>query len=128
MPTTTPSFWQEAWDAAQPRLEVLRYSRTRTTATKPLRVGQLDSEQLDNELLSVLKEPLRKCLDLVKSSYGVNHEPEITLLLQSGLYYLSIWSTGATYGAKLQNLKYQLSRRAWFQSAGNSRTSSPVLL
>ncbi|QRW02091.1 peroxisomal biogenesis factor 2 [Ceratobasidium sp. AG-Ba] len=125
MPTSTDDIWQTAWDAAQPRLEVLRRSPTQSPAPRPLRVNQLDSEQLDNELLSVLKEPLKKCLDMVKSSWGVNHEPELTLLLQAGLYYLSVWSSGATYGAKLQNLKYQLSRRAWLQSSDKAPSGLP---
>lgn len=68
MSTTTLDFWREAWDAAQPRLEILRNSATRAPLSRPLRVGQLDSEQLDNELLSILKEPLAKCLDLIKVS------------------------------------------------------------
>ncbi|KAG8722821.1 peroxisome assembly protein (Peroxin-2) [Ceratobasidium sp. 394] len=125
MPAATLGLWQDAWDAAQPRLEVLRRSHTQSPVARPLRVNQLDSEQLDNELLSVLKEPLKKCLDLVKSSWGVNHEPELTLLLQSILYYLSIWSTGATYGAKLQNLRYQLSPQAWFQSSNKAPSGLP---
>ncbi len=33
-------------------------------------------------------------------------DPEIRLLLQLILYKLSIWNTGASYGAKLQNLEY----------------------
>ncbi|KAF8607723.1 hypothetical protein BDV93DRAFT_467252, partial [Ceratobasidium sp. AG-I] len=125
MSTTTLDFWREAWDAAQPRLEILRNSATRAPVSRPLRVGQLDSEQLDNELLTILKEPLAKCLDLIKSSWGVNHEPELSLVLQAVLYYLSIWNTGATYGAKLQNLRYKIPRGSWTESTSKAPSGLP---
>ncbi|KAF8759869.1 Pex2 / Pex12 amino terminal region [Rhizoctonia solani] len=68
MSTTIPDFWRKAWDAAQPRLDALRQSPTRSPLPRPLRVGQLDSEQLDSELLIILKEPLTKGLDILKGS------------------------------------------------------------
>ncbi|EUC67429.1 peroxisomal biogenesis factor 2 [Rhizoctonia solani AG-3 Rhs1AP] len=125
MSTTIPDFWQTAWDAAQPRLDALRQSPTRTPIFRPLRVGQLDSEQLDSELLVILKEPLRKGLDLIKSAWGVDHEPELALLLRAFLYYFSVWNTGATYGAKLQNLKYQVSPRAWSNAGSKAPSGLP---
>ncbi|CAE6405314.1 unnamed protein product [Rhizoctonia solani] len=124
MSTTIPDFWRTAWDAAQPRLDTLRQSPTRTPLPRPLRVGQLDSEQLDNELLVILKEPLRKGLDLLKSAWGVDHEPELSLVLRGLLYYFSVWNTGATYGAKLQNLKYQVSSRTWSSASTSSKAPS----
>ena len=33
-------------------------------------------------------------------------EPELSLFIQLTLYRLSVWATGASYGAKLQDLKY----------------------
>ncbi|CAE6443400.1 unnamed protein product [Rhizoctonia solani] len=125
MSTTIPDFWQTAWEAAQPRLDALRQSPTRTPIFRPLRVGQLDTEQLDNELLVILKEPLKKGLDLIKSAWGVDHEPELALILRAMLYYFSVWNTGATYGAKLQNLKYQVSSRTWSNTGSKAPSGLP---
>ncbi|KAF8709392.1 Pex2 / Pex12 amino terminal region, partial [Rhizoctonia solani] len=125
MSTTIPDFWRTAWDAAQPRLDALRQSPTRSPLPRPLRVGQLDSEQLDSELLIILKEPLTKGLDILKSASGANHEPEISLVLRALLYYFSVWNTGATYGAKLQNLKYQVSPKAWSSSGSRAPSGLP---
>ncbi|KAJ1308493.1 hypothetical protein OPQ81_004197 [Rhizoctonia solani] len=125
MSTTIPDFWRTTWEATQPRLDALRQSPTGTPILRPLRVGQLDSEQLDNELLAILKEPLTKGLDLIKSAWGVDHEPELALLLRALLYYYSVWNTGATYGAKLQNLRYQVSSRSWFNTASKAPSGLP---
>lgn len=41
-----------------------------------------------------------------QSSFKARFEPELQLLIQLVLYKLSIWNTGASYGAKLQDLRY----------------------
>jgi peroxin-2 len=70
-------FWQQAWDQAQPQIEAIRSSLG--TGTTPLvsqsvqghvkghalRIGQLDAELLDHELLQLLKEPVSKPLRLI---------------------------------------------------------------
>ncbi|KIM90935.1 hypothetical protein PILCRDRAFT_811429 [Piloderma croceum F 1598] len=71
-----------------------------------MRVGQLDSELLDQELVQLLQDPLNKTLALVNSSFKTQFDPELTLLIQLTLYKLSIWNIGASYGAKLQDLRY----------------------
>lgn len=75
------------------------------------RVGQVDAELLDHELLQILKEPLLKAFSLIKSGWELAAEPELSLILQLLLYKYSIWDTGATYGAKLQNLRYKCRRQ-----------------
>jgi peroxin-2 len=64
---TVPSSWQQAWDRAQPRLAELRDSLNSFPNPNPriIRVGQLDSELLDQELVHLLQEPLNKALGLV---------------------------------------------------------------
>lgn len=100
--------WQDAWDRAQPRLSAIRTSLSSATSATPraLRVGQLDSELLDQELIHLLEEPLNKALALVNSTLKSRFQPELSLAIQLTLYKLSIWTTGASYGAQLQDLKY----------------------
>ncbi|KAG8777927.1 peroxisome assembly protein (Peroxin-2) [Serendipita sp. 397] len=109
-----PAFWQQAWDDAQPRLEAIRSSMDSLIAmpSRPLRVGQVDAENLDQELLQLLKDPLIKSLSLIKSGLESSVEPEISLILQLLLYKYSVWTLGMTYGAKLQGLRYTTSRRS----------------
>jgi len=63
-----PAFWQQAWDAAAPRLTAIRTTLEGTArgpeARNP-RVGQLDSELLDQELLQLLREPINKSLNII---------------------------------------------------------------
>jgi hypothetical protein len=58
--------WQQAWDSAQPKLSSIRDSLGAITSPTPriVRVGQLDSELLDQELVHLLCEPLQKALSI----------------------------------------------------------------
>lgn len=123
-----PPTWQQAWEAAQPRIETIRNSLPRFpyVSLQNLRVGQLDAELLDQELLQILSEPISKALGLIQvhlllfrypisdcntqSSYRSRVEPELTLALHIFLYKFSVWDAGATYGAKLQNMRYKIPR------------------
>ncbi|KAK7061936.1 Pex12 amino terminal region-domain-containing protein [Favolaschia claudopus] len=90
-----------AWDRAQTRLvELGALSWAGGPATRTIRVGQLDAELLDQELVHLLQEPISKALN------SPRWKPELSLFLQLVLYKLSVWNTGATYGAKLQDLRY----------------------
>lgn len=63
-----PAFWQQAWDAAGPRLTAIRAtleSGAPGPEARNPRVGQLDSELLDQELLQLLREPIYKSLDIL---------------------------------------------------------------
>jgi peroxin-2 len=64
--TMSPPSWQEAWDKAQPRLAFIRDTLNSNSSPDPrvIRVGQLDSELLDQELVHLLQEPLNKALAL----------------------------------------------------------------
>ncbi len=61
------SAWEDAWNAAQPRLTAIRDTlRSNGERDGPItRVGQLDAELLDQELIIVLQEPLNKALVLI---------------------------------------------------------------
>ncbi|KAH9977897.1 Pex12 amino terminal region-domain-containing protein [Lactifluus volemus] len=105
-----PTSWQQLWDQAQPALSHAEQSleRTRSPASRILRVGQLDAELLDVELVNLLRDPLSKALGLVNSTLKSRFEPELSLFMQLTLYRLSVWATGASYGSKLQDLKYAM--------------------
>jgi peroxin-2 len=96
-----------AWDNAQTRLAQLR-ARAWSDGPVPrtIRVGQLDAELLDQELINLLQEPISKALN------SPRWNPELSLFIQLVLYKLSVWNTGATYGAKLQDLRYVVPQSA----------------
>ncbi|KDQ20505.1 hypothetical protein BOTBODRAFT_100564 [Botryobasidium botryosum FD-172 SS1] len=112
MASSSSSFWQQAWEDSQPRLHAIRSSLDHAppVQSRVLRVGQLDAEQLDQELVTLLTEPLSKALGLIQYHYRTQFEPEMTLIVRLVLYKLSIWDQGASYGAKLQDLRYRSSR------------------
>lgn len=64
--TATPSAWTQIWENAQPRLYSIQQSLgEQAPPSKVIRVGQLDAELLDQELVQLLQEPLTKALALV---------------------------------------------------------------
>lgn len=66
--TSRATRWQQAWDDAQPALEDIRTRLASNTFVAPrkVRVGQLDAELLDLELVTLLKEPIKKSISLLK--------------------------------------------------------------
>ncbi|TFK29371.1 peroxisomal biogenesis factor 2 [Coprinopsis marcescibilis] len=105
------SAWDDAWNRARPALHGIRSVLTHSNAPaqRVIRVGQLDSELLDQELSQLLQVPITHSLALISSSLKARFEPEIRLLIQLVLYKLSVWDAGASYGAKLQGLHYTIS-------------------
>jgi peroxin-2 len=84
------------WDAIKGR-----------SGTRPeFRVGQVDAELLDDELLGLLKEQVGEGLKYFGSHITDNHSAEILLVLRAILWKLSIWDQNASYGAHLQGLRY----------------------
>ncbi|RPB22908.1 hypothetical protein L211DRAFT_857955 [Terfezia boudieri ATCC MYA-4762] len=99
---TTSSALSSAIAATLPTAGVLG-----NVATKPaFRVGQLDTELLDEELLDLLKQQLWGGLKYFRPSLKDSFEPELMAILRLALFKLTIWDNNATYGAALQNLKY----------------------
>ncbi|KAI5780000.1 Pex12 amino terminal region-domain-containing protein [Geopyxis carbonaria] len=76
------------------------------------RVGQLDTELLDEELLDLLKGQLWGGLKYFRPALKENYEPELLLLLRAALFKLTIWDHNASYGAALQNLRYTDARKS----------------
>ncbi|KAF2848552.1 hypothetical protein T440DRAFT_470154 [Plenodomus tracheiphilus IPT5] len=85
-----------AWDAIKGR-----------SGTRPeFRVGQVDAELLDEELLSLLKEQVGEGLKYFGTHITDSYGAEILLALRLVLFKLSIWDQNASYGAHLQGLRY----------------------
>lgn len=97
--------------AAQTTLDVFDRLRSPYGTRPAFRVGQVDAELLDDELLNLLKnqagEGLRLFGDHIKDEWAA----EIGLVLRAALWKLSIWDHGASYGASLQGLKYTDTRQ-----------------
>ncbi|ORY06398.1 Pex12 amino terminal region-domain-containing protein [Clohesyomyces aquaticus] len=75
--------------------------------TRPeFRVGQVDAELLDEELLALLKSQVGEGLKYFGSHLTDTWSAEILLALRLILFKLSIWNNNASYGAHLQGLRY----------------------
>jgi peroxin-2 len=75
--------------------------------TKPeFRVGQVDAELLDEELLALLKGQAGEGLKYFGSHLADTYTAEILLGLRLILFKLSIWNNNSSYGAHLQGLRY----------------------
>lgn len=75
--------------------------------TRPeFRVGQVDAELLDDELLELLKGQVGEGLKYFGTHIADTYTPEILLALRIILFKLSIWNNNASYGAHLQGLRY----------------------
>ncbi|KAL8818078.1 MAG: hypothetical protein Q9223_003208 [Gallowayella weberi] len=70
------------------------------------RVGQVDAELLDEELLDLLRGQFGQALKYFGSHLRDEWSSEILLALRAILFKLSIWDHNASYGAALQNLQY----------------------
>lgn len=63
--------WQRLWEHAQPRLNTIRDSLNEQMPplARITRVGKLDAELLDHELVTLLQEPIGKALALINVSF-----------------------------------------------------------
>ncbi|KAI8297964.1 Peroxisomal biogenesis factor 2 [Colletotrichum sp. SAR11_240] len=81
--------------------------------TRPaFRVGQVDAELLDDELLELLRGQVGDALKYFAGGHLKDDwSAEILLALRAVLFKLTVWDHDATYGAALQNLKYTDARK-----------------
>lgn len=80
--------------------------------TRPsFRVGQVDAELLDEELVELLRGQVGEALKYLGSNIKDDWSAEILLALRAIIFKLTVWDHDATYGAALQNLKYTDARR-----------------
>ncbi|PVU92078.1 hypothetical protein BB559_003861 [Furculomyces boomerangus] len=112
----------EFWDKEYESSKNSRLSKTKTTdtiendQTQPKldllyssgKVNKLDSEVLDNELTSLLEEPLYSSFSYINPKFVDKWKTELQSGLQGLLLFLSFSSgKNATYGQKMQNLTYK---------------------
>ncbi|KAI1857084.1 hypothetical protein JX265_011285 [Neoarthrinium moseri] len=81
--------------------------------TRPaFRVGQVDAELLDEELVDLLRDQVGDALKYFNGNIKDDWSAEIILALRAILFKLTVWDHDATYGAALQNLKFSDARRS----------------
>ena len=58
---------EAAWNEARPTISTIQanLSQSQPPSSRIIRVGQLDSELLDQELATLLQEPINKALPLI---------------------------------------------------------------
>lgn len=86
--------------------------------TPYFRVGQVDAELLDEELLSLLKGQVSEALKYYGGHLVDDWSAEISALLHAVVWKLSIWDRGTSYGASLQGLGYVDARSERGQKRG----------
>jgi peroxin-2 len=80
--------------------------------TRPsFRVGQVDAELLDEELVDLLRDQVGDALKYFGGNIKDDWSAEIILALRAVLFKLTVWDHDATYGAALQNLKFSDARQ-----------------
>ena len=89
------SVLQAVWNSAQPKLAEIQASlgKGNPTNTRIIRVGQLDSELLDQELAQLLKEPINKALSLFSVCFVSRLNP-----------FLMVSSTSTIYASQISKL------------------------
>ncbi|KAI8056773.1 Pex12 amino terminal region-domain-containing protein [Syncephalis plumigaleata] len=106
------TFWQSAASTAQPDVERIRNTLGSTRNTTPLqvqRVCQLDASSLDSELNITLLDHAQQAVSLFKGNIKDRYKNEIIAILEAVVYGFALFGSdgSATYGARLQNLKYR---------------------
>ncbi|KAK5249462.1 peroxisome assembly protein (Peroxin-2) [Exophiala xenobiotica] len=97
----------------RPELSAFWSTLLDSEGTRPaFRVGQVDAELLDEELLGLLKTQVADGLKYLGPHLQDDWSQEILLMLRAVLFKLSIWDNDASYGASLQNLRYTDARKS----------------
>jgi len=92
-----------------------------------LRVHQLDALYFDEEITELLFAKLTRIFSFFRADFLDVYKPEITGILHSVLFYLSVWSSDRTYGQLMQNLTYS-DARVHTLGRGGVSTSPPTFL
>ncbi|GAM26016.1 hypothetical protein SAMD00019534_091910, partial [Acytostelium subglobosum LB1] len=95
-------------------------------STNIVRVSQLDSMKLDEEILELLKSQFMRIFMFFRPTFVQNFQPEINLILKSVIFKLSIFNLGTTYGNQLQNLTFR-NERAFDATKGSDYISRLTL-
>lgn len=74
--------------------------------TRALRVSQLDAQELDNEVIAIIKNQLTKLLKYHKTNILVRYDPEVSAILKLLVWKFSVLVHNSTIGQNILNLKY----------------------
>ncbi|ODN79814.1 hypothetical protein L202_03711 [Cryptococcus amylolentus CBS 6039] len=101
--------------------EVYQGEAPSESSTAP-RVSQLDSDELDEALVSMLGERVSRSLDNFRSSMSWDLKPELELVIKLVVFRFGVWDplSRSSPGAKLQNLKLVLDPRSRLKSTRNA--------
>ena len=72
-----------------------------------MRVSQLDAEQLDLEISSILTHQFSKAFAFFNVGWVSSAQPELQAAVRLLIWYYSVWPEGTSYGRQLQNLTYR---------------------
>lgn len=86
-----------------------------------LRISQLDANQLDQELLSLVRNQFNRIFPYDQTSLLTRLDPEITALIKFVIWRFSVFATGASIGQQILKLKYANMRRRDSNSPWMSR-------
>ncbi|CAI9741334.1 peroxisome biogenesis factor 2-like [Octopus vulgaris] len=75
-----------------------------------LRIAQLDARQLDQELVSLVRNQIGRIFEYNQLSLLTKLDPEITALLKFVIWRFSVFATGASVGQQLLRLTYANAR------------------
>ena len=117
MASSSSLSWHQVWEEAQPRLGLIQESlNTGTTPSERIiRVGQLDAELLDQELVQLLQEPVGKALNLINvrpsecsyleaySQHGRLHSKLDTM--QNSRFSFNLSCTSSPFGTTAQAME-----------------------
>jgi peroxin-2 len=105
-PTLRPSRLSPIHTLASTSWSVFDAIRGREGTKPAFRVGQVDAELLDEELLELLKAQVGEGLKYYGTHLQTDFSAEILLVLRALLFKLTMWDHNASYGASLQGLRY----------------------
>ncbi|PRP75883.1 hypothetical protein PROFUN_15484 [Planoprotostelium fungivorum] len=97
--------YQKAVDLIRNR-ESIQPHQNASPSVNILKVTQLDGVRLDLEIVELLSQQYFRSFSFFRPEVIDRLKPELNLILDSLIYYLSIWNMETTYGYILQNLKF----------------------
>ncbi|KAJ2079377.1 peroxisome assembly protein (Peroxin-2) [Coemansia sp. RSA 988] len=114
-PSSQP--WTQGWTAAKDRIAMNLKHAPDAVVPRNSRVSKLDADLLDDELTSMLREPVARALSLLRPGLLERYSAEVNTAIRALLFWLSVGSPlrRATYGQSLQNLTYARSGRGFAQ-------------
>ncbi|KAJ2800680.1 peroxisome assembly protein (Peroxin-2) [Coemansia guatemalensis] len=107
--------WTQGWTAAKDRIATSLAHAPGAVVPRNSRVSKLDADMLDDELTSMLREPVARALSLLRPGLLERYSAEVDTVIRALLFWLSVGSPmrRATYGQSLQNLTYAHSGRGF---------------